>query len=180
MYTFIMLQCLWLSLFITLHCFHYSGTVIILEPFLAHCGAVNTVSMETSVRHTLISGLEQLYFSDDEWNLKSWEGFSWQTQLNSSPYIGGKRYPHKQRNLFDFSRYEEDNKWLLSGLAKSTLWLCLPHQNPASGSTFSVREQMGNNFQLYFTLKKRYIDLLQLFPYSWREIMKYSLICQWS
>lgn len=42
------------------------GTLITSEPFLEHCGAVNTVSMETSARHTLISGLEQLYFSDDE------------------------------------------------------------------------------------------------------------------
>lgn len=51
--------------------FRSPGTLITLEPFLEHCGAVNMVSMETSARHTLISGLEQLYFSDDEWNLQS-------------------------------------------------------------------------------------------------------------
>lgn len=98
-YTFKFQLCQSLSLsIISLHCFHSSGTVITLEPFLEHRGAVNTVSMETSPRHTLISGLEQLYFSDDEWNLKSWEGFSWWTQLNASN-IFRKRGIHIDRGI---------------------------------------------------------------------------------
>lgn len=135
---------------ISLRSSHLSGTVITLEPFLEHRVAVNTVSMETSLRHTLISGLEQLYSSDDERNLKSWEGFSWWTQLNASSIFWGRRI-HTGRRMWQISNSLCD-RLLCIRFAESTLLLCLP-------TRVCIREQlqMRNNFQLDFTLP---MDLL--------------------
>lgn len=155
-YTFKFHLCQSLSLsIISLHCFHLSGTVITLEPFLEHRGAVNTVSMETSPRHTLISGLEQLYFSDDEWNLKSWEGFSWWTQLNASN-IFRKRGIHIDTGICLVSHQEAFIYFLPKAHFGSA---CLP-----MGLLLCLRAVANEQqYPIRFCFTNGYIDLVQLF-----------------
>lgn len=159
-FIFLLLQCQSLSLTVP-QWWSCSGTLITLEPFLEHCGAVNTVSMETSSRHTLISGLEQLYFSDDEWNLKSWEDFNWRTQLNAANLFG------------EGSTQAEESVWfLIMRLITNDSYLVLPKAPFGSASLVSPASPRltpatnGKQFPNRFYFTNGYIDLVQLFSSS--------------
>lgn len=86
-------------------------------------------------------------------------------QLNAANMFG-KIGIHISRGICLISHYEADNKRLLSGLAKSSLWRCLPPSLPPSlpGLLLPWLRAVANGQQFptrfYFT--NGYIDLVQL------------------
>lgn len=91
------------------------------------------------------------------WRMKPQKlrGFQLANTIKRCQYIGDIGI-HISRGICLISHYEADNKRLLSGFAKSTLWLCLPASQPASQRVRMcvwVWSQMGNNLQLDFTLQ---------------------------
>lgn len=114
--------------------FHYSGTVITLEPFLEHRGAVNTVSMETSLRHTLISGLVRLYFSDDEWEPQKLRELQLANAIKRVQYVEEEGSTRAEESLWFLIMKQITNDSYLVLPEQSVSCCCLP-SGPESART---------------------------------------------